>query len=92
MIEKVMVFMGVQVRRYLASWDRDGRGNFDHIMAAKAEALITVRSSCYIILDLNQPRIKRLFNMRVEIPALQYTQPPALDGLRIKHVSHLKGL
>jgi len=68
---------------------------FDHIMAAKAEALITVCPFCHIMFDLNQPRIERLFNVKIGLPVLHYTQllglamgfspqELAFDELRVK--------
>lgn len=47
---------------------------FDHIMAVGAKALITVCPFCHIMYDLNQPRIERMFNVKIGIPVLHYTQ------------------
>lgn len=68
---------------------------FDHIMAVKAQALITVCPFCHMMYDLNQPRIERMFNVKIGLPVLHYTQllglamgfPPeelAHDELRVK--------
>ena len=47
---------------------------FDHIMAVGAQALITVCPFCHMMYDLNQPRIERMFNTKIGIPVLHYTQ------------------
>ncbi|MEM1550718.1 MAG: CoB--CoM heterodisulfide reductase iron-sulfur subunit B family protein [Candidatus Bathyarchaeia archaeon] len=73
----------------------------DNIMAVKAEALVTVCPFCHIMFDLNQPRIERLFNMRIGLPVLHYTQllglamgfspqDLAIDELRVKPVTLLE--
>lgn len=67
----------------------------DHILSAKAEALITVCPFCHIMFDLNQPRIEKLFNVKIGLPVLHYTQllglamgfspqELAFDELRVK--------
>ncbi|MEM0049711.1 MAG: CoB--CoM heterodisulfide reductase iron-sulfur subunit B family protein [Candidatus Bathyarchaeia archaeon] len=73
----------------------------DHIISAKAEALITVCPFCHIMFDLNQPRIEKLFNVKIGIPVLHYTQllglamgflpqELAFDELRVKPTIYLK--
>ncbi|MEM1674288.1 MAG: CoB--CoM heterodisulfide reductase iron-sulfur subunit B family protein [Candidatus Bathyarchaeia archaeon] len=73
----------------------------DHIIAAGAEALITVCPFCHIMFDLNQPRIERIFNVSIGLPTLHYTQllglamgfqpqELALDELRVKPTALLR--
>jgi heterodisulfide reductase subunit B len=50
------------------------REKLEHIMAVKAQSLITVCPFCHMMYDLNQPRIERAFNEKFGIPVLHYTQ------------------
>jgi len=45
-----------------------------HIREVGAQALITVCPFCHMMFDINQPRIERVFNEKLGIPVLHYTQ------------------
>jgi heterodisulfide reductase subunit B len=66
-----------------------------NIKTVNADALITVCPFCHMMFDINQPRIERLLDEKIEIPVLHYPQllglamgftgkELALDELRIK--------
>jgi heterodisulfide reductase subunit B len=46
----------------------------DHITNVGAQALITVCPFCHMMFDMNQPRIERAFNEKVNLPVLHYPQ------------------
>jgi len=54
------------------------RDKLAHLKEAGVEALITICPSCYIMFDVNQPRIERLFNEEFGIPVLHYSELLAL--------------
>ncbi|MCS7120413.1 MAG: CoB--CoM heterodisulfide reductase iron-sulfur subunit B family protein [Nitrososphaerota archaeon] len=45
-----------------------------NIKAVGADALVTICPFCYMMYDLNQPRIERTFNVKIGITILHYTQ------------------
>lgn len=54
------------------------RDKLAHVKEAGAQALITICPFCYIMFDINQPRIERTFNEAFGIPVLHYPELLAL--------------
>jgi len=54
------------------------REKLNHIKEAGAQALITICPSCHLMYDVNQPRIERRFDEKINLPVLHYPQLLAL--------------
>ncbi len=54
------------------------REKLNHIKDVGAQALITICPSCYLMYDVNQPRIERRFGEKFDLPVLHYPQLLAL--------------
>jgi len=54
------------------------KDKLEALKEAGVQALITICPSCYLMFDVNQPRIERLFSETFGIPVLHYTELLAL--------------
>lgn len=54
------------------------REKLQHVKNAGAQALITVCPSCFLMYDVQQPRIERMFGESFDLPVLHYTELLAL--------------
>lgn len=50
------------------------REKLNHVKMAGAQALITICPSCFLMYDVQQPRIERMFGENLGIPVLHYTE------------------